>query len=468
MSSPAPRSTAMYDMHGREPWQPPDRKRILKLALPAAGSFILSNLYNINDLFFAGRISQDANNALGLCMMVLIFNAGFVVLASRGALSLVARLTGARDDEGAGRAAAQGIMLCFCITIPVALLGWLGAPHLLEWMGGRGEVLALAGHYLRTIYLGLPLLAMQPVIDSIYLARGDSRTPFQNQMLAVSLNILLSSLVVYGLHWGIVGIASASILSRTLAGARGYWLLEHGPRPIPLPPFRSWRPRLATQLEMLRVGLPSGLSVAFYSGIFIVLNRLLARFGQEAFGVLGIGIRGIESIGFMVVMGFGVAASALSGQAIGAGRSDSARLTGWKVTAAAFPIVAGFSALWLLFPRPLIAIYTSDPTVTAMTVTYLRMAAVANLFQMLENIPGDSLSGAGVPRLQFMVNVPGNLLRIPLAWWLVEGMGLGINGIWLAILVSATLKGLAMLAVFQFSDWPGEARAKLARALDRE
>jgi MATE family multidrug resistance protein len=163
-----------------------------------------------------------------------------------------------------------------------------------------------------------------------------------------------------------------------------------------------------------------------------------------------------------------VAASALSGQAIGAGRSDSARLTGWKVTAAAFPIVAGFSALWLLFPRPLIAIYTSDPTVTAMTVTYLRMAAVANLFQMLENIPGDSLSGAGVPRLQFMVNVPGNLLRIPLAWWLVEGVGLGINGIWLAILVSATLKGLAMVAVFQLSDWPGEARAKLARAFERE
>jgi putative MATE family efflux protein len=464
MPSPRDPLTAVADSPA---WQPPGRRRILGLALPAAGSFILSNLYNINDLFFAGRISLAANNAIGLCMMVLIFNAGFVVLASRGALSLVARLTGARDPQGAGRAAAQGMLLCFGITVPVAVLGWLGAPHLLEWMGGRGEVLELASRYLRMIYLGFPFLAIAPLIDSIFLARGDSRTPFQNQLIAVALNTSLNALVVYGLHWGIAGIAGASILSRALAGARGYWLLTRGPRRLPLPAFRDWRPVWHTQLEMIRVGLPAGLSVAFYSGIFMVLNRLLARFGQEAFGVLGIGIRGIESIGFMVVMGFGVAASALSGQAIGAGRSDSARLTAWRVTGAAFPIVAGFSLLWLLLPRPLIAIYTSDPTVTELTVVYLRMAAVANLFQMLENIPGDSLSGAGVPRLQFMVNVPGNLLRIPLAWWLVEGVGLGINGVWLAILASAVLKGLAMVAVFQFSDWPGQARRRMDHTLSR-
>lgn len=451
---------------GLRSWQPPTRSQILKLALPAAGSFILSNFYNINDLYFAGRISQDANNAIGLCMMVLIFNAAFIVLASRGALSLVARLTGARDTEAAGRAAAQGILLSFCITIPVAVLGWLIAPHLLAWMGGRDEVLLLATRYLRMIYLGFPVLAFQPMIDSIFLARGNSRTVFQNQLMATGLNTALNTVVVFALHGGLAGIAAASILSRAIAGARGFWLLTRGRNPLPLPPVLSWRPRMSTLLEMIRVGIPASLSVAFYSGIFMVLNRLLSRFGQEAFGVLGIGIRGIESIGFMVLMGFGVAASALSGQAIGAGRADSARLTGWRVTSAALPIALFFSLVWWFLPLPLIGLYTQDPRVTELTVVYLRMAAIANLFQLIENIPGDCLSGAGVPRRQFMVSVPGNLLRIPLAWGLVEYTSLGINAVWLAILISAVLKGLAMLAVFRFADWPEEAARKLHRALD--
>ncbi len=440
--------------------QHPSSKGILGLALPAAGSFILGNFYNINDLFFAGRISVDANNAIGLCLMVLIFNAGFVILGSRGALSLVARLTGARQEEAVGHSVYQALWLCLGITVPAGLAGWWIAPHLLEAMGGEGPVLGLATTYLRILYLGLPILALHSLADMVFFGRGNSRVPMQNQALAVTLNLCLNSLVVFVLHWGLYGIALASLLSRALAAARSWWLLRRSGLRI-VGKYHPW-PEGATIREMLRVGAPTAFSVAMYSGIFMVLNRLLSRFGQEAFGVVGIGIRGIESIGFMVLLGFGAAASSLAGQAIGAGKAAEARSVGWRVLRRALPIAVAFSLLWLLFPRPLIGIYTSDPVLTELCVDYLRIAALANLFQLLEMVPGDTMNGSGVPAPQLAVAISGNLLRLPMAWALVEYTSLGINGVWIAILISAVLKGLAMAGVYQTWDWPGRAAGKLA------
>ena len=226
------------------------------------------------------------------------------------------------------------------------------------------------------------------------------------------------------------------------------------------------------------MGLPSSLSTLFYASIFMVLNRLLAQFGQEAFAVLGIGIRGIESIGFMVLVGFGAASSAISGEAIGRAAARHPANQGVPTDKqelrsilqpvyhaaghsllAALPVALLFSAAWLLIPEWLCRIYTSDPELIRLSSIYVRLAAFANLFQLLEVTLGDSLVGAGVSSWPLRVNLPGNLLRIPLAWMLVEWTGLGMTAVWLAILASAVYKGVGLVITVRWLPWQAPALA---------
>ena len=135
-------------------------------------------------------------------------------------------------------------------------------------------------------------------------------------------------------------------------------------------------------------------------------------------------------------------------------------------TLAALPVALLFTTLWLAIPEWLCRIYTSDPELIRLSAVYVRLAAIANLFQMVEVTLGDSLVGAGVSSWPLRVNLPGNLLRIPLAWALVEWTGLGMTAVWLAILASAVYKGIGLLITVRWMPWQAPALAA-ALALKR-
>lgn len=459
-------------------FKPVGMRRIYALAFPAAGSFILNTLYSINDFFWAGRLGPDAISSLGLVMMVLIFNAGLMALSQKGVLSAIARLRGYGDRACLRRVALQGLLLSLALGLIVSVLGWRLSPWILAAMGGEGETLRLGVHYLRLIYAGYPLMALAMTIDGVYIGLGDTRTPFRLQLTGVALNTALNAASVLLLGAGLTGIAVASIFSRAVAGGLGALLLarrfardpalggEPGRRRRPEP--EEWRPIPAQWLEMLRVGLPSCLSVAFYSGIFMVLNRIIAQFGQQAYGVVGVGIRGVESVGFMVLLGFGAAASTLAGERLGqlakAGALDGSHAdlaplerTILRTALAALPIAVFFSLAWFLVPEWLCRVYTADAELIRLSSAYLRMAAVANLFQLLEMVIGEGMVGAGVSSWPLRVTVPGNLLRIPVALALVAWTDWGLNAVWAAILISSMIKGLSMLLLFRFAPWSREA-----------
>lgn len=447
----------------------PNWRRVYGLALPAAGSALFNTFFSINDFLWAGHLGPSATSALGLVVMVTIFNAGLMALVQKGTLSMVARLRGMEDGPGLRRAALQGVLLSLVLSLLFGGLGVALAPRLLQVMGGEGEVLELASRYLRLIYAGFPLMSLAMVMDGIFIGLGDTRTPFRLQAGGVALNAALSAVALLGLGAGIRGIAAATLCTKALVGGAGALILARrlapgaaramarGRRNLPRPDLRLWG-------EILRVGLPVAASISFYSGIFMALNRVLSQFGQQAYSVLGIGIRGNESIGFMVLVGFGAAASTLTGEALGResrqASSDLAghvRATVLRVALAALPFVLFFSFLWLIVPEALCSIYTDDPHLIALSAAYLRLAAFANLFQVLELILSEGMTGAGVSSYPLMITVPGNLLRIPLALALVAWTPWGINAVWAAILVSCVIKGLGMLLIFTRADWPGLA-----------
>jgi putative MATE family efflux protein len=445
--------------------QPPILQAIARLAPFAIASFILQNAYNQLDAWFLGHISAASGNALGLFMFVQIANFGVILVHARGTQSLVGRHIGARQREEAAHALAQGLGLALRVVVPLTALQWIFAPELLRFMGGEGEAVEQATLFLRTLFLFMPALYVSPILDFSFQALGDTRTPFRLQLLALSVNAALNWLLVFphelalgGAHlhlggWGVAGSAVATGLSRLLAALLGFAIFLRRYRFAALLEGQSYRGERRVVREILRVGLPAGSSTLIYSVVGVFVLQVVGRFGQDAYGAYGIGFRGVESFSFMVVLGIGTATATVAAHAAGAGDFRRVRRAGHVGAAAGATCMLVTGMIFRFFPSELAGIYTSHANLQEQAASYIHAMALCQVPQSLEMIYGDAMAGAGSTARTVLIQVPGNALRIPLAWLLAVTLGWGLPGVWMAIIASAFLKGAGVTALYLSSAW---------------
>lgn len=445
--------------------QQPILKAIARLAPFAILSFVLQNAYNQLDAWFLGRISPAASNALGLFMFVQIANFGVLLVFARGTQSLVGRRIGAGQRQGAALALAQGLGLALRVVVPLTALQWVFAPQILGFMGGTGEAVEQATLFLRTLFLFMPALFLSPILDFSFQALGDTRTPFRLQLLALSINAALNWALVLPHHvawggasldfggWGVAGSAVATGISRLIAVLLGFSLFVRRYGFAELLERASYRSERRVVAEILRVGLPAGSSTLLYSIVGVFLMQVVGRFGQDAYGAYGIGFRGVESFSFMIVLGIGTATATVTSHAAGAGDFARVRRAGHvgAATGACCMLITGM--IFRFFPSELAGIYTTHAGLQSQAAHYIAAMALCQVPQSLEMIYGDAMAGAGSTARTVMIQIPGNALRIPLAWLFAISLGWGLDGVWAAIIVSATLKGLGVTALYWSHAW---------------
>jgi putative MATE family efflux protein len=444
----------------------PLSRAIRGLALPAVLAFVLQNFYHVNDTWFLARVGPEAANALGLFMIVSVANFGFILTVARGTQSLVARRFGAGNMDGVEEALAQGMRLAVMILVPLGVLEWVFMEDILSLMGGRGSTVELGAAYMRRLLLFFPFLFASPLLEFCFQGLGDVRTPFRLQIMAVTVNTALNWLLVlphevalpgggqmtFG-DMGVEGAATATGCSRMCAAVVGFWILVRRRRLVSLVRPQSYRQRGKVLREILRIGLPAGSSTFLYAAVGIVLTQIIARFGQDSLGAYGIGFRGVESLSFMVVLGFGVASGTVAAHAVGAGNFARARAAGHVATCMCAAVMAFTTALFFIWPEILVGFYTDDPDTLRIAAGYIGIMAFCQIPQAFEMVYGDAMAGAGSAVLAACISIPGNILRVPLAWLFAIEFDWGLPGVWWAIVASAVLKGVGMTLLYLSGRW---------------
>ncbi|MDP6933785.1 MAG: MATE family efflux transporter, partial [Myxococcota bacterium] len=162
----------------------------------------------------------------------------------------------------------------------------------------------------------------------------------------------------------------------------------------------------------------------------------------------------IESLGFIAANGFGVAAGALVAQKLGAGSPPDAAACGWLSAGLAVLVLGGVSILFLVFPRALIGLFTTEAAVLVLGTQCLRVAAVAQPFMALADAMAGALRGAGDTRSPMVATVYGPLcVRLILCWTLAFTLDWGLLGIWIGTTVDWAVRAIFLLAVFRRGRW---------------
>ncbi len=429
---------------------------MVHLAWPVMLTAALQALYNLVDAFWLGRLGTAAVAAPGMAWPILFFFMSFAGGFQAAGATFVAQHFGARDQDGAEKAAGQVLAFLSLVSAVLGGVGFALSPTILRLIGAPDDIYPLALLYLRIECLGLPIMFLAHAFGGLMLGLGNTRLMMYLSASSLLFNAALDPLFIFGWGpfpaWGVAGAAGATILSRVLVAVVGLALLFSGRAGIKLR-LRNLRPRLARILPILRVGLPNVLDQASTSLGFVVMMGLVSGFGTAVVASYTVGNRIINLVN-VISWGAGSALVAMIGQNLGADQTERAERIARRGISATFLALIGLYFVALLLRRPLFGLFVADPDVIRQGAWYIAVFGMSVPFFGLFDGAAATFRGSGhtVPPM-VMAIVRLWVLRVFLAWALAYPLGFGTTGMWAGMTLSNVLAGTALVLWLGRGTW---------------
>ncbi len=411
------------------------RRTVLQLALPIVGSDLLQRGVNVVDALLVGRLGAAELAAVGLSQLLIMFIMALVYGLGIGSTVMVAFHTGAVDERRRAWAVRTSLLIGVVATVVLGGTGILLSRSVTTFMGARGRLLDLTLDYLHVTWYLFGAYVFLHLTSAIFQGVGDTRTPLRAMVGVNILHILLAVPLVFGLvglpRLGVVGAALASAISEGVGAA---WLLWQARRRGLFGDGRdAWN--LMELPRILRVGMPAVGERLITHGMQLVFARIVISFGVAAYAAHQVGLS-IESLSFLPGLGFAKAATTLVGQRLGARDPEGARLTARQTNLLAMGIMTAFGASFVLFPRPWVILFTSDPGVLGYSVPLLTIMGLLQPPLAVAMVTSGALRGAGeTPVVLAAAIVGGWFVRLPLAYGLGVSADLGMAFVWTTMLL---------------------------------
>lgn len=433
-------------------------REVLVLAWPVVVSTVSLSLMLAADTYFAGRLGTTEQGAVGFCGTLLWAFYAFFMGTLEIVQTFVAQHTGAGQPDRAARYGTAGLhsaLVCSVAFVPLALLG--ETPFVA--LGIAPDMVAPAATYWMIRVIGTAPVFLSRVQECYFRGIGDTMTPMVVALVANGLNVVLDAAFVLGYApLGIPALGVAGLAWATVIATAVQWILlglvseVRKVRGLPAP-LHFRRSSMADVRDLFRVGAPAGLHWMFDIAAWTLFTIGIARLDASQAATNVIAITLIRT-SFMPGFAVGTAAQTLVGQYLGAGDPDSAARAGWRSLRIAGVYMGILGATFFFLGGELFGLFTADANVRALGATVMRWAALFQLGDAVQVVLGGALRGAGDTRYVMIVaTLAAWLVFVPLAWFLVMRMGMGVEGGWLACVLWVTALSVPLVFRFRGKAW---------------
>ena len=433
--------------------------RVITLAYPAIISNILFTFQIVTDTIMLGRYppADISLSAVGLGFVLYHLFFPLTMGLVTGTIAIIARRWGEGNYDEAQRVATDSVITLAVLSIPVVLFGVFMGPEVFYYLGARGTVITEGAKYTRAIFAFYSFSAIVIVYHGILRAAGDTKTPMYVDIISNVYNIGMNYVLIFGKfgfpELGVLGAGIATGTSYVVAFAV-YAVLQAGNKLVVHPVYSlNVRYRLETVKKMFSIGIPAGIDVGMWSFASIIFTALILRFGTTGYSAFQIGLRA-ESLAYMPAFGFGIAATTLAGQYLGARKEDQAKKAVLAATYLCLIFMTVVGAIFILFPGSIARVFTGDEGVVTLAAFYLFIfgfsePALGAFFTLV-----GGMRGAGYTKVPLLINFMGLIVaRLSLSYSLGFVLGLGLFGVWLGMAVETFFRALVIYAVFVRGRW---------------
>ncbi len=431
-------------------------KTIFWLAWPIILANLVNISYNLVDAYWLGKLGREAFGAPTVSWpLIMLFYSLGMGYATAG-ISIISQYFGAGEFRPASKSAGQLVASILSLGLTLSILGYALSPNVMELMGVPKDIYPLAVSYIRTIFLGVPLVFLGFAFMTVANAVGDTRTPTWLSITSALTNIVLDPLFIFGYlglpKLGVVGAAVATVISRSIVSIAGGYFLIRGFRGIKLSvsdlKIEGWWVR-----KIFKIGTPLTLQQSSNALGFTVMTSLVSRFGSVAIAAYGAVIRVIDIIQAFT-WGISRATSIMVGQNIGAENYDRAKKVAYISSAITATILSiGGLGIWLA-REWVISVFISDVAVVAEGEKLINAMTPSLPFFALFFVTGAVAGGSGHTSFFALLSILRLwVLRIGLSYVLALNLGLGAWGIWLAMSISNIVSGTLSLMWLTKGGW---------------
>lgn len=399
------------DMTAGSPW-----KKIVLFTVPMLIGNIAQQLYNTVDSIVVGNyVGDNALAAVGSAGPILNLLIVLFVGISVGAGIMVSQYFGARQREELSKTIGNCITLTGLATVFVMVVASLISRPLLELLKTPDSIIEWCHSYLLILFIGSAGLAYYNILSGILRGLGDSASALVYLLVSTVINIVLDIVFVAVLGMGVNGVAYATIIAQAVSALLCFFRLARLTDIFDLK-LSYLKLNGKHTMNIVRLGLPSGITQAIFSMAMIVLQSLTNSFG-EMFIAANVIVMRVDGFAMMPNFSFGTAMTTYAGQNVGAKMYDRVEHGAKQGTLMAAGTSAVITALILIFGKALMGIFTGTPELVELSRNMMGILAVGYIAMAVTQSLSGVMRGAGDTMTPMWISIVTTIIiRVPLAY----------------------------------------------------
>jgi putative MATE family efflux protein len=436
---------------------------LTRLAAPIMATGFIQMAYTLVDMAWLGRLGSREMAAVGAMGIILWMLSSVALLTKVSAEITIAQSIGSGQLDKARVYASHTVTIALIMGIIISTGLIVFANPVIDFFELETEVAEIAHEYLLIVSLALPSVFLFFTFSGIYNGAGQTSTPFYFLTIGLICNMLLDPLMIFGIN-GVgametKGAAIATVFSEILVMTlfigkmkRKNGILDRFPYFVKL--------RKSHTLIIFKLGIPVAAMNCLFAGINFYMARIASIYGGYLSVMSQTTGSQIEGITWNTSQGFSTALGTFVAQNYAARKIDRTRKAYKYTLMLLFSLGIVVTLAFLFLGKEIFSLFTPETDAREAGSNYLNIVAYCQLFMMLEITTLGIWNGYGRTLPPAIVSIIFNLARIPLA--LILAPVYGITGVWMAITISAVIKGIVSPIWFRLK-FPPSAMIKMQR-----
>lgn len=431
-------------------------RALAALILPLIVEQFLAVLVGMADSVMVASVGEAAVSGVSLVdnIMVLFTNL-FAALATGGAV-IAGQYLGQKNGKLASRAATQLIWFTTILAVVIMAVIYCGKWFVLHVVFGQidADVMGHADTYLIIVTASIPFIALYNAGAAIFRAMGNSKVSMQVAMIMNAVNVAGNAILIYGFRRGTEGVAIPTLVSRITAAVLILFMLSRRENVIRIEKTFRFRPDWTMVKRILGIGIPNGLENSMFQLGKIIVLSLVSTFGTYAIAANAV-CNAVANFQVLPGMAINLAVTAVIARCVGAGDHEQAEYFTKKL------IRLVYLCMWIVnlivlcvMPLVLWAYNLSDITAqTARSVLYFHSVSACLIWPVSFTVPS-ALRAAGDAKVTMVISLASMwIFRIIFSYLLGGWLGLGVLGVWIAMVIDWCVRAVCMTLRYKTGRW---------------
>lgn len=424
-------------------------RQLLVILLPIFVTQVALQCMSFFDTVMSGHFNKE--NLAGVAVAVSYWVPVYTGLSGifLAVTPIVAQYSGAKERHRIASSVMQAAYLSAIVGVGILIIGFFAVNPLIDSMNLEQEVARVAKSFLHAIGIGVVPLFIYTVIRAAIDGLGMTRVTMFITLLSFPINVLLNYLFLFGNlgfpRLGGVGSGVATATTYIIILVVAIMFVKRNSVMQELGLFHKFEKiNLSEWREVLRIGLPIGLSIFFEVSVFSIVTLLMSGYDTVTIASHQSALN-FASLLYMLPLSIAMSLTILIGYEVGARRYEDAKQYARLGILTAIGLACVCAVFLVLFRTNVAGLYTNDPTVKTMTETFLLYAIFFQLSDAIAAPIQGTLRGYKDVNSVFIIALSSYwLVGLPVGFVLARFTSLEAYGYWIGLITGLALGAFAL------------------------